>query len=192
MSSWATALDQLVRERGPALYGYAYVLTGDRHAAEDLVQDALIRTFRSGRSKGSIDSTHAYVKRAITTAFIDGHRRAAARPQRASGDAGDLNAPSASAAKTPDPSGELAQAVDIHRALLTLPPRERACVVLRYLEDKPVATVAAELGLATGTVKRYLSDAITRLRTTHPELDLPPADAEPATVRVVAHQGAKP
>jgi RNA polymerase sigma factor (sigma-70 family) len=188
MSSWSRALDQLVRERGPALYGYAFVLTGDKHAAEDLVQDALIRTFRRGRYTGSLDSTHAYVKRAITTAFIDTHRRALARPQREHGAAGDTDATPASAA-LPDPSGQLAEALDLHRAILTLPPRERACVVLRYLEDKSTQQVADELGLATGSVKRYLSDAVVRLRTTYGELELPESSDSDTTVSVVHHSG---
>lgn len=198
MSSWSQALDHLVRERGPALYGYAYVLTGDKHAAEDLVQDALIRTFRRGRSHGNIDSTHAYVKRAITTAFIDGHRRRTARPQRAPGDAGDITSPAATASAhhtahpTTDPTTEITQAIDIHRALLTLPPRERACIVLRYLEDRPIASVAAELGLATGTVKRYLSDAVATLRTTYADLDMPePSDTPPSRIPVTPHRGGR-
>jgi RNA polymerase sigma-70 factor (ECF subfamily) len=68
MSTWSRALDELVRERGPALFGYAYVLTGNSADAEDLVQTALVRTFRTGRASQGIDSTHAYVKRAITAA----------------------------------------------------------------------------------------------------------------------------
>ena len=196
MSSWSQALDHLVRERGPALYGYAFVLTGDKHAAEDLVQDALIRTFRRGRSQGSLDSTHAYVKRAITTGFIDGHRRSSARPQRAPGEAGDITSPThpatASAQHTTDPTSDITQAIDIHRALLTLPPRERACIVLRYLEDRPIASVAAELGLATGTVKRYLSDAVATLRATYSDLDMPdPTDTPPSRIPVTPHRGGR-
>ena len=59
----------------------------------------------------------------------------------------------------------------MHLALLTLPPRERACVVLRYLEDLPVAAVAAELGLAEGTVKRYIADGVAKLRTANLAVD---------------------
>ncbi len=162
MSTWSRALDQLVRERGPALFGYAYVLTGNAADAEDLVQTALVRTFRTGKASGGLDSTHAYVKKAITTAFIDAGRRSGARPQRAPGDLGDP-ATTASAPQ-PDHADAVATSVDFHAAILALPPRERACVVLRYLEDKPVAAIAAELGIATGTVKRYLSDAVSTLR----------------------------
>ncbi len=183
MSTWSKALDQLVRERGPALFGYAYVLTGNSADAEDLVQTALVRTFRTGRASQGIDSTHAYVKRAITTAFIDGGRRANARPQRAPGDVGDPEL-TFSAPSRPDHADAVATSVDFHAAILNLPPRERACIVLRYLEDKPVGAIAAELGIATGTVKRYLSDAVATLRASA-DIDFT-ADE---TVPVVSHSG---
>ncbi len=183
MSTWSKALDQLVRERGPALFGYAYVLTGNSADAEDLVQSALVRTFRTGRASQGIDSTHAYVKRAITTAFIDAGRRANARPQRAPGDAGDPAL--TTSAPHPDHADAVATCVDFHEAILALPPRERACIVLRYLEDKPVGAIAAELGLATGTVKRYLSDAVTTLRASAADIDF----STDATVPVVSHSG---
>lgn len=182
MSSWSRALDELVRERGAALFGYAYVLTGNAADAEDLVQNALVRTFRSGRATRGIDSTHAYVKRAIASAFIDGGRRANARPQRAFGDAGDVHS-SNQVAQTSDPAESVVASLDFHAALLTLPPRERACVVLRYLEDKPVAGVAADLGLATGTVKRYLSDATAKLRDAVADVDF---TSDPS-IAVVTH-----
>ena len=89
MSAWRSLLDQLMRERGRALFGYAYALTGDRYDAEDLLQDALVRAFRSGRTASSLDAAHVYVKRAIATAFIDRSRRAAVRPL-ISGTGGDL------------------------------------------------------------------------------------------------------
>ena len=182
MSSWSRALDELVRERGAALFGYAYVLTGNAADAEDLVQNALVRTFRTGRATHGIDSTHAYVKRAITTAFIDGGRRAKARPQRASGDLGDVDL-SPGTAISSDHAPAVSEALDLHRAILLLPPRERACIVLRYLEDKPIAGVASDLGLATGTVKRYLSDATAKLRVALTDVEFP---AEPG-VDVVTH-----
>lgn len=161
VTTWKAAVEQVVTERGAALFGYAYVLTGDRHAADDLVQDALVRTFSKGKGGYSVDQAHIYVKRAIFTAFVDGRRRLRSRP--------------ATTAMVDEPPGALstdalASTLSIHQAILSLPPRERACIVLRYLDDQPVAAVAQELGLATGTVKRYVSDAIARLRSTHPDL----------------------
>ena len=174
MSDWAATLDTLLRERGSALFGYAYVLTGSAPAAEDLLQDALVRTFRTGSGSRGLDSAHAYVKRAIATAFIDQGRRSAARPRTVT-DSGLEPAPIADHAPASDAT------TDLHAALLTLPPRERACVVLRYLEDMPVAAVAAELKLAEGSVKRYLADGVARLRALEASIDF----AESHTIPVV-------
>lgn len=137
MTTWKATLDTVMRERGAALFGYAYMLTGSRHAADDLVQNALIRTFSRGK------------------------RRAAVRPVATEKDADII---------TPDASTQVDTALALQRALLTLPPRERACIALRYLDDLTVAGVARELGLAEGSVKRYLSDAVRKLRELHPEL----------------------
>ena len=174
MSDWSRTLDALVRERGAALFGYAYVLTGSAVAAEDLLQDALLRTFRSGRGTRDLNSAHAYVKRAITSSFIDSGRRSAARPRTVTDGALEQ-------ATTPDHSLASDASTDLHAALLTLPTRERACVVLRYLEDMPVASVSAELGIAVGTVKRYLADGVGRLRTLNLDVDFTEADSIPVT-----------
>ena len=167
VKAWALQLETLVDERGAALFGYAYVLTGDKARAEDLVQDALVRTFQRGRADLGIDAAHAYVKRAISSAFIDSGRRLRARPQIFDVEAEVVGT---------DLADDVALALSLHASLLTLPPRERACVVLRYLEDMSVASIADELGLATGSVKRYLSDGVGRLRALHGAFDLAESD----------------
>ncbi len=178
MSGWRDTLDVLMRERGRALFGYAYMLAGSREDAEDLFQEALVRTFRTGRPLRSVDAAHAYVKRAIATASIDGGRRAGARPRTVPADADDLRA-RGHRMTTPDHSALVDDAVDLHAALLTLSPRERACIVLRHLEAQPVAEVAHTLGLAQGTVKRYLSDGIGKLRAAMPGLQLDETESVP-------------
>jgi len=170
MSRWEDELAELARARGRALVGYAYVLCGDQRLAEDLVQDALVKVFarlrrgatgdaRGGPSVHALDgggTSEAYVRRAILTLFLDEHRRtkrwAAARPLVATEDRVRGAA-----------SGATARA-DVAAALGRLAPRERACVVLRYFEDLTVPQVADALGLAQGTVKRYLADATATLR----------------------------
>ncbi|MGW8567511.1 sigma-70 family RNA polymerase sigma factor [Isoptericola sp. NPDC055881] len=166
MSRWEDELAELARARGRALVGYAYVLCGDQRLAEDLVQDALVKVFARLR-RGAADrpgvhaldeggTSEAYVRRAILTLFLDEHRRrkrwSSARHLVATDDRVRGAA-----------SGATARA-DVAAALGRLTPRERACVVLRYLEDLTVPQVAEALGLAQGTVKRYLSDATATLR----------------------------
>ncbi|WP_296667592.1 sigma-70 family RNA polymerase sigma factor [Demequina sp.] len=168
MAGWGDTLGTLMRERGGALFAYAYVLTGDPDAAEDLVQEALVRVFKRGRAVMTLDASHAYVKRAIQTAFIDTHRRATARPQRDNRDAESV---------APDPT----RASSLHQALveavLSLPPRERTCVVMRYFDGLSSVAIAQELGIAPGAVRRYLHDAIATLQRTHGDFGLDPADA---------------
>jgi len=165
------ALAVLARERAGALFGYAYLLTSDRDAAADLVQEGLVRTFSRTRTGFAPDDAEAYVRRAILSAYLDGARRAArwakVRHLFTSPDDEPM-APSHEAA--------VSAFMDVRLALLRLSPAERAVAVLHYGEDLSVAEVAAQLHLAQGTVKRYLSDARHKLE---PMLGpLPDADDE--------------
>ncbi len=167
MGSWAETLDTLVRERGSALYGYAYVLTGDHYAADDLLQDALYRAFRHARSNMPLDAAHAYVRRAMQTALVDGHRHALTRPKpdHRSADAREPDATAASATRNA-----------LHEAVLSLPPRERTCVIMRYFDGLNATQIANELGLQPGTVRRYLADGVATLSRTHGDFGLSPED----------------
>jgi len=64
-------LEELVRDRRPSLVGYASLLTGNRTDAEDLVHDAILRTFARTRSFENVKAADAYVRRAIASTFID-------------------------------------------------------------------------------------------------------------------------
>jgi len=166
------ALETLARERAGALFGYAYLLSGNRDAATDLVQEGLVRTFSRTRRGFAPDDAERYVRRAILSAYLDGARRAArwvrVRHLFTSSD----DEPAAAS-----PEDAATAAVDVRLALLRLSPAERAVAVLRYGEDLPVAEVASRMGLAEGSVKRYLSDARRKLE---PLLGpLPEADDEP-------------
>ena len=151
-SAWAPVLDRLVRERRSALVRYAALLTGgDLRDADDLVQEALVRVFSRGRPLREVAAAEAYVRQAILRVFVDGYRRRQhwqrLRPLVA---APDAVASGTSAAET---------GIDVRAALATLRPRPRACIVLRFYDDLTVPEIADRLGLAPGTVKRYLSDA---------------------------------
>ena len=71
MAPWHGLLEELVRDRRPSLVGYASLLTGNRTDAEDLVHDAILRTFARTRSFENVKAADAYVRRAIASTFID-------------------------------------------------------------------------------------------------------------------------
>ena len=156
MAHWSAHAERLATERYPALLAYATLLGGDRAAAEDLVHDALVKTFSRPRRLRSDHEAEAYVRRAILTIFLD---RARGRSR--------LNRAFARIAERPvaeDASRDVVARDAVTAALSALSPRERACTVLRYYDDLPVAEVATRLGIAEGTCKRYLSDAAAKLR----------------------------
>lgn len=131
------------------------LLTGDRARAEDLVQDALARSYlrwdhiRHGNRE-------AYVRRAILHGYLDWWRRLRWRelPEAAAG-AGPVSN---------DPAADVERRQVVQHALSALTRRERSVIVLRYWLDLPEAQIADELGIAVGTVKSTANRALTRLR----------------------------
>jgi RNA polymerase sigma-70 factor (sigma-E family) len=130
----------------------AFLLTHDRHEAEELVQSVLVKTYASWPRVQQLDA-YAYTYRSVVNAFIDRYRRRATLRE--------LPAPAG-------PAGEPVATVDdrdeILRLLAGLSPRERSIVVLRYYLDRPEAEVADMLGVSTGTVKSTASRALAKLR----------------------------
>lgn len=148
-------LADLARDKGRDLVAYATLLTGDHAAAQDLVQDALVKVFGRMRTGFGPQTAEAYVRSAILTLYIDGFRRRRLWHGRVHllvdhGPAGD-------------PSATAGTRIDLSAALACLAPQERAAVVLRYYSDLTVPEVARQMGLAEGTVKRYLSNAMHKL-----------------------------
>jgi RNA polymerase sigma-70 factor (ECF subfamily) len=151
-------LEEVVRERHPALVGYACLFTTNRRDAEDLVQDALVRTFARRRTLTDRYTAEGYVREVIRTTFLD-----QARKRRTWTSKAHLFVLPTAALDTPDSTASAT--VDVQAALNQLPARERACVVLRYFDDLPVSDIAHALGISSGSVKRYLSDGTAKLRT---------------------------
>lgn len=153
MAEWDRTLTELVQVRGAALKRYGYLLCGDDGEAEDLVQDALVRTFTFAQ-RSDVVQVERYVRKVMLNVFLDRVRRrrkwerllplAAAPPQKNDHEGADLRR-------------------DLWRALLELSPRQRACVVLHYYLDMPVQEISDVLELSLGTVKRHLSVARARL-----------------------------
>ncbi len=166
MARWHGILDEVMRERGGRLVAYASLLVG-QSAAEDLVQDALIRSFSRGRDFPSAEAAESYVRRTMATMSVDAWRRVASRRRSETRSVSDPSVPT--------PPHDLDTPVDVQAALARLAPRIRACVVLRFYDDLAVREIADQLGIAQGTVKRNLHDAAATLSGAF-EVD---ADVEP-------------
>lgn len=156
MSGWTQVMETLVRQRRPSLVGYAYLLTGSRADAEDLVQDAIVKTFARGRAKTSVREAEAYVKRAIANEAINRARHGLVVRNKQS--------VVATGESMPGHDQSVQARVDLENALDALSPRERAVTVLKYVDDLTIASIAAVLKLNEGTVKRYLANAAVKLR----------------------------
>jgi RNA polymerase sigma-70 factor (sigma-E family) len=160
--------EAFVRRRRGHLVGTATVLTaGDAFLAEDLVQGTLVRLYLAwGRARST--NVDAYARRVLVNAFIDHRRRPFVRREHAV----------ESLPEAPqDPAAELDDG-RLLRALAALPPRMRAAVVLRHVEDLSVEDAAAALGCSTGNVKSQTARGITKLREAL-ELDHQPAVTTP-------------
>lgn len=138
----------------PGLLRFGYVLTGDPHRGEELVQSALVTTYRRWKHLRH-EEPHAYVRRAMINAHTSlwrRHRRETRLP-----DGFDLPAAGSGPAHYDE--------VDlVLRALRVLPPRQRAVMVLRYYDDLSEAEIAHALGCSPGTVKSQASRALKTLR----------------------------
>lgn len=150
-----------VRSRSHALLRSAYLLTGDRHLAEDLVQEALARTHRAWSRLHDSGNAEAYARRTMYHAQVSMWRRRRVPeslpgelPHTVDGDHADATA----------------RRVAVQQALQSLSARQRAVVVLRYFEDHTEAEAAELLGVSVSTVKTQTARALARLRPLVPGL----------------------
>jgi RNA polymerase sigma-70 factor (sigma-E family) len=165
-----------VRERGEHQLRVAVLLTGDWHAAEDLVQASLVKLYRAWPRLDTRADPDAYLRRIM----INTHRSwwrarwrretpAAMLPERPAGD---------------DLADRQAAGAVVRQALARLPRQQRAVLVLRYCEDLPEAEVAALLGCTAGTVKTHAHRGLRALRALlGSEFGDHPVNAEPAAQR---------
>ena len=138
--------------RAPALHRAAYLLCGNHHEAEDLVQETLAKVYVAWGRRG-VDNPAAYARTTLTRTFISSRRRRSSteRPSEALPDVVLAEA-------------DTAAHLDLFRELRALPPVDRAVVVLRYLEDASVRETAAALGLSEQAVRTRSSRALARVR----------------------------
>ena len=163
------SFEEYVSVRGDRLLRFAYVLCGDRHLAEDLVQDVLVRAHRRW-SRIEAEQPDAYLRVAIVRAHLSWRRRLAstekvtADPPDHGGRAGDF-------------TQRLAARDELWALLARLPRAQRAVLVLRFYEDLDDHRIAEVLGCAPGTVRVHASRALGTLRTAlSPALTQPQGD----------------
>jgi RNA polymerase sigma-70 factor (sigma-E family) len=149
--------EAFVEGSSTALLRTAYLLTGDRGHAEDLLQTALLRTARHwSRARAAPE---AYARRTLVNLSRDRVRWLLRRPREAP------LPPEADRLRAADAGYErVTERRVVLRALAQLPIRQRQVIVLRFFEDLPVEQTAQLLGCSTGTVKSYTSRALVRLR----------------------------
>ena len=145
----------------PRLVRTAYAVCGDLGVAEDAVQTAFAKAFRSWRRISRMDAPEAYLRRMAVNEVLNDRRLARHRHEVTSAEPPEAPATG---------SGEPALGQDMWQAVSALPPRQRAVLVLRYYEDLSEQQIALVLGCRPGTVKSQASAALATLRS---RLDLP-------------------
>jgi RNA polymerase sigma-70 factor (sigma-E family) len=140
--------------RLPQLHRLAVMLCGDADRADDIVQTAVTTLFARWRQVRQVDNLDAYVRRSVVNTFLSERRRFWSRVVL-------TETPPDRPAVTGQPADER---LEIRAALRTLPPKQQAVLVLRFLCDLPVGDVAELMGCSQGTVKSQTSDGLAKLR----------------------------
>jgi RNA polymerase sigma-70 factor (sigma-E family) len=150
-----TMFSEYVENRSHALLRTAYLMVGDHQLAQDLLQEALIKTFMAWPRLRNHERVDAYVRRTIVTTSISWRRRRSFHER-----------PSDLLPETP--AADQVESLETHQVLIGhlrgLPPRQRAAIVLRYYEDLSVAQTAEVMGCSPGAVKTHVSIGLGKLR----------------------------
>ncbi|KUL22742.1 SigE family RNA polymerase sigma factor [Actinoplanes awajinensis] len=157
MTSTEPDFDAFVHGRGRALLKFAYVLCGDAHLAEDLVQEVLARMHRRWDRITAMDSAEAYVRTAIVRQFLSWRRRRAYR-EAVLADVPEMIG-------LEDSQQRVVARDQMWRLLRGLPRAQRAVLVLRFYCDLPDDEIATLLGCGQSTVRSQAARALSRMRT---------------------------
>ncbi|WP_110181499.1 SigE family RNA polymerase sigma factor [Nocardioides solisilvae] len=158
------AFTEFVAARSAALHRSAYLLVGERGLAQDLLQEALTKTYVAWPRLRDPSKAEAYTRRAITTTAIGWYRRKGWSAERPGPEVPDVGR-----------AGHEAQVTErdwLWQALLALPPRQRAALVCRFYDDLSEAQTAEVMGCAPGTVKSQVSAGLAKLRAAVADRDL--------------------
>jgi RNA polymerase sigma factor (sigma-70 family) len=145
-----TDYESVFRTTYPTVVRTVFVIVGERGLAEEVAQDAFVRLYeRWGRGRRGIEQPQAWVHAVAVRMAVRQARRRRARP----------TVDGLEERPVDDPVVD----VDLHRALATVSPRQRAVVALYYLDDRPVAEIALLMDVPQSTVKQHLHRARARL-----------------------------
>jgi RNA polymerase sigma-70 factor (sigma-E family) len=157
--AWEHEYTEFFVARAAALRRTAYTMCGDWQVAEDLVQTTFVRLYVHW-PRVRQETADAYARKILTNLFLNRYR---------------IRARERLTAEVPEPTDDarleelVGNRIDLTAALAALPPRQRAVIALRYVDDLTIADVAEVLGLSEGTVKSHGARAITALRSAlHP------------------------
>lgn len=155
--------EEWARARTPGLLRAAYLLTGEVHAAHDLVQDTLVRVADAWGRASREGRPDAYARRTMHRLSIDRWRRRRSRPTEV------LTDQPGRGHAAPD-GGGVERRLLLDEAIGRLTPRQRAVLVLRFYDDLTEVATAEVLGCSTSTVKSQTRVALARLRALAPDL----------------------
>jgi RNA polymerase sigma-70 factor (sigma-E family) len=152
---------EFVVEQAAPLRRCAYLFCGDWHFAEDLMQTTLVKIYRAWPKVLRQQVTGNYARKVLLRTWLDEKRR---RWRRSEIGHADLPERSDTAVE-PEVAAERSWTRDIvHTALLAVPPRQRAVLVLRYFDELSVAETAEAMGCTEGTVKSQSARGLANLR----------------------------
>jgi RNA polymerase sigma-70 factor (sigma-E family) len=149
--------DDYVRVRGPALVRLAWLIAGDRHLGEDLVQEVLTKAYPRWRKILSGGQPDVYVRRMLVNAHVSWRRK------RSSGEVVD-GTERAEPVDRADIGTDAAERDAVWRLIKRLPPKQRVTIVLRFYEDLDDVVIAEILGCSPVTVRTHTMRALATLR----------------------------
>jgi RNA polymerase sigma-70 factor (sigma-E family) len=168
------AFSSYLAAEGSALLRFAYVLTGDHHLAEDLLQEALVKVHRRWSRVRRTDRPGAYIRKTVLRQYLSWRRL------RSSGEKPGLVIAD-DVADEADHAQRLADRDALWALLATLPRQQRAVLILRFYEDLDDSAIGDLVGCSTATVRAHASRGLAKLRHTVSPHSVPAAQAEEGT-----------
>jgi len=150
--------DEFARTQLPGLVRFAAALTGDTQAAQDLVQDTLVRAYLKWSRVAAADRPELYLRRMLINGHLSWRRRWYQRTVHS------VAEPSSDLGQVADPAGRIADRAQLACLLAGLGRQQRAAIVLRFYEDRSDEEIASVLGCAPVTVRSHISRGLAALR----------------------------